>query len=102
MNVELALKVNKFIHEQCIDGVPHDIGWNVIKLIEAETEANKISVNPDVIKSLIDFGNFIGDRPLPEYSKSTNKWRWWNNDTRTYSYASTEDLLGDWKKSINV
>lgn len=30
--VELALKVNKYIHEQCIDGVPHDIGWNVVKL----------------------------------------------------------------------
>ena len=32
MNTELALKVNKYIHEQCIDGVPHDIGWNVVKL----------------------------------------------------------------------
>jgi hypothetical protein len=38
MNIELALKVNKFIHEQCIDGVPHDIGWNVILLIENETK----------------------------------------------------------------
>ena len=34
---EVALKVNKFIHEQCIDGVPHDIGWNVVKLIESYT-----------------------------------------------------------------
>ena len=32
-DIELALKVNKFIHEQCIDGVPHDIGWNTVKLI---------------------------------------------------------------------
>ena len=32
MNTELALKVNKFIHEQCVDGVPHDIGWDVVKL----------------------------------------------------------------------
>ena len=32
MNTELALKVNKYIHEQCIGGVPHDIGWNVVKL----------------------------------------------------------------------
>ena len=37
MDSKLALKVNKFIHEQCIDGTPHDIGWNVVKLIEAET-----------------------------------------------------------------
>lgn len=33
INVELALKVNKFIHEECIDGTPHDIGWNVMKLL---------------------------------------------------------------------
>lgn len=39
MNIELALKVNKFIHEQCIDGVPHDIGWNVLLLIENETNS---------------------------------------------------------------
>ena len=51
---------------------------------------------------LIDFANFIGDRPLPEYSKSTNKWRWWNNNTRAYDYATTEQLLDAWKKSINV
>lgn len=44
-------------------------------------------------QEMIDFANFIGNRPLPEYSKSTNKWRWWNNDTREYQYASTEELL---------
>ena len=32
MDTELALKINKYIHEQCVDGVPHDIGWNVVKL----------------------------------------------------------------------
>lgn len=32
MDTESALKINKYIHEQCVDGVPHDIGWNVVKL----------------------------------------------------------------------
>jgi len=64
-----------------------------------QNEALNIGV---VIKSLIDFANFIGDRPLPEYSKSTNKWRWWDNDKREYKYATTEQLLSEWKKSINV
>ena len=56
----------------------------------------------DVRKSLIDFANFIGDRPLPEYSKSINKWRWWDNNLRDYKTASTEELLSEWEKSINV
>ena len=30
--VEFALKLNKYIHDQCIDGTPHDIGWNVMKM----------------------------------------------------------------------
>lgn len=47
MDSNLALKVNKFIHEQCIDGTPHDIGWNVVKLIEAETQV-KLFSQPDV------------------------------------------------------
>jgi len=41
----------------------------------------------------IQFANFVGDRPLPEYSKSTNKWRYWDNSTRDYKYATTEDFL---------
>jgi hypothetical protein len=39
------------------------------------------------------FANFIGDRPLPEYSASTNKWRWWDNNLKDYQYSTTEDLL---------
>lgn len=38
INTELALKVSKFIHEQCAGGVPHDIGLNVLKLIENESK----------------------------------------------------------------
>lgn len=49
MDNKLALKVNKFIHEQCIDGIPHDIGWNVLKLIEEETQL-KLLRQPPVIK----------------------------------------------------
>ncbi len=33
--VEFALKLNKYIHDQCIDGTPHDIGWNVMKMFSA-------------------------------------------------------------------
>jgi hypothetical protein len=74
------------------------------------TKKNKNISNPqnsalniaDVRKSLIDFANFIGDRPLPEYSKSINKWRWWDNNLRDYKTASTEELLSEWEKSINV
>ncbi len=51
MDSKLALKVNKFIHEQCIDGTPHDIGWNVIKLIEAETQV-KLFCQPAVMRSV--------------------------------------------------
>lgn len=43
--------------------------------------------------NLIEFANFIGNRAFPEYSKSTNKWMWWDNDIREYKYASTEELL---------
>jgi len=41
MDTELALKINKYIHEQCIDGVPHDIGWNVVKLFCAMPDVKK-------------------------------------------------------------
>ena len=34
MDYNLALKLNKFIHEQCVDGVPHDIGANVLKIVD--------------------------------------------------------------------
>ncbi len=32
MDTELALKINEYIHDQCKNGVPHDIGFNVVKL----------------------------------------------------------------------
>lgn len=43
-------------------------------------------------KDAVEFANFVGDRPLPEYSKSTNQWRWWDNSKREYAYATTEEL----------
>lgn len=33
MDVELALKINKLIHDECKD-VPHDIGLRVLQLVE--------------------------------------------------------------------
>jgi len=51
-------------------------------------------------KALIEFANFIGDRAMPEYSKSINKWRWWDNSKRDYKTATTEELLSEWKKLL--
>lgn len=52
-------------------------------------------------KELIEFAKFIGDRPLPEYSKSTDKWRWWDIDSREYKYSTTTGLLAAWVKTNN-
>jgi hypothetical protein len=41
----------------------------------------------------IGFANFVGNRPLPEYSESLNLWRWWDNDSRKYKTATTEQLF---------
>jgi len=54
------------------------------------------SPTPDVTEA-VEFANFIGDRPLPEYSKSTKLWRWWDNDTRQYKFANTEELYSLFK-----
>lgn len=40
----------------------------------------------------IAFANFVGNRPLPEYSESTNQWRWWSNEKKEYEFATTEQL----------
>lgn len=56
------------------------------------------AINNKMYESLISFANFIGNRSLPEYSKSTNMWRWWDNDTKSYSFATTEELLTEWTK----
>ena len=50
-------------------------------------------------QQLINFAKYVGDRALPEYSKSTDKWRWWDNDTRNYKYSTTKELLTDWIKT---
>ena len=46
----------------------------------------------------IEFAKFIGERPIPEYSKSTDKWRWWDNNRWEYKYATTNELLTEWLK----
>jgi len=48
----------------------------------------------------IGFANFVGNRPLPEYSESTNKWRWWDNSKRDYDYATTEDLYSKYEEHL--
>jgi hypothetical protein len=58
-------------------------------------ESNSYSASiADAMKDFaVSFANFVGDRPLPEYSVSTNEWRWWDNELLNYKYGSTEDLL---------
>jgi hypothetical protein len=58
-------------------------------------ESNNYSASiADAMKDFaVSFANFVGDRPLPEYSVSTNEWRWWDNELLNYKYGSTEDLL---------
>lgn len=41
LSFELALKVNSFIHDKCKNGVPHDIGWNVIQMIKKEIKGKQ-------------------------------------------------------------
>lgn len=53
-------------------------------------------------KDAVAFANFVGDRPLPEYSKSTNMWRWWSNEKRDYEYATTEQLYSLYTKSLKT
>jgi hypothetical protein len=38
MDVELALKINRLIHNECKD-VPHDIGFRIVKLIDKQKAA---------------------------------------------------------------
>ncbi len=35
MNISLALKINKLIHDECKE-VPHDIGVRIMELVERE------------------------------------------------------------------
>ncbi len=64
---------------------------------------NYSAATADAMKAFaVLFANFIGDRPLPEYSASTNKWRWWDNSLRDYQYETTEDLLSQFVVSDSV
>lgn len=73
-----------------------------IELINAIIEIAKTQ-NKELIekknKELVDFAKFIGNRPLPEYSKSIDKWRWLNNNKREYQFANTDELLREWGKT---
>lgn len=68
----------------------YEIAFNEAAELYAEQKAKEESIL---------FANFIGNRPLPEYSESTNQWRWWNNETREYNYATTEQLYEQFKNS---
>ena len=43
MNIPLALKINKLVHEECKE-VPHDIGLRIMELIDNEQEDNRITI----------------------------------------------------------
>lgn len=50
----------------------------------------------------IGFAEWVGNRPLPEFSESTKTWRWWNNDTLKYEFATTSELLDLYKQSLKT
>jgi hypothetical protein len=55
MDVELALKINKLIHDECKD-VPHDIGLRVSELVENhQAEQLILSETTQLRKRLLDF-----------------------------------------------
>lgn len=73
MNSKLALMVNEFIHEQCIDGTPHNIGWNVIKLIESQTKSIDVKVvdthitEKDFIKAIKESSDYVNVDMAPVF-----------------------------------
>jgi hypothetical protein len=68
-------------------------------LIAYDQMKEKILSSPAKVEGdAVEFANFIGDRPIPEYSKSTNMWRWWNNEKRDYEFATTEQLYTEYLK----
>jgi len=61
--------------------------------IAADFNADRIKIIRELMEEeAVRFANFVGNRPLPEYSESTNKWRWWSNKKRGYEFATTEQL----------
>lgn len=48
---------------------------------------------PSRIEYSKPYSDGSGDRIKVSYSKSENKWRYWDNSTRDYKYATTEDFL---------
>lgn len=67
--------------------------WSSWWRLQPKHKELTVAFEHELSQQLINFANFIGDRPLPEYSKSTDTWRWWDNTTRKYKYASTKELL---------
>ena len=74
---------------------------NKLEILKQELNGEELEFLSDNMGNVFDamnvfaigFANWVGDRPLPEYSKSTNEWRWWNNKNKGYDYATTEQLL---------
>lgn len=82
--------LQRFFHN---DGMPFmsqpvDMEW----LDESSSTAPRLQEAAEWVSDAVEFANFIGDRALPEYSKSTNQWRWWDNDKPGYETATTEQL----------
>ncbi len=69
-------------------------------LLSVLSQAAELYAEQKAKEESILFANFIGNRPLPEYSESINQWRWWNNETREYNYATTEQLYEQFKSNL--
>lgn len=54
MDVELALKINRLVHNECKD-VPHDIGLRIEELVRLHQSKLKNCSIPDVMVELPDY-----------------------------------------------
>jgi hypothetical protein len=77
MDVELALKINKIIHDECKD-VPHDIGLRITELMEKH-RAEQLNLSGVVGQS----------EQLFEFLK------WYDSNVCQNDCRSREDLVND-------
>jgi hypothetical protein len=62
MNIQLALKINRLIHNECKD-VPHDIGLRIMELIDNEQEPEPIRIHYESKKEESDWIKYQIKKP---------------------------------------
>lgn len=89
-----ALKLNKFIHEQCIDGVPHDIGWNAMLMMRSQCDGLIKQKDEEIKKIKAESVSMIAMEKVVGMLLENSK--------RSYIAAGgTEDEWIEWYKKAN-